>query len=147
MLVSLKNLWLSRTNMRLIVYFVPIVVGMAWVLGATLVLIHPPSWIKILWATIPISVYSSVGNFAPFFEVGIGAYLDGRKRIYWLIPLLLLTFMFNMLICTKALIDLCVSKVTRKKRHAWAKTLHNGRGKCYLDDAKETSPAIFHFFS
>jgi len=26
-----------------------------------------------------------VGNFAPFFEVGIGAYLDGRKRIYWLV--------------------------------------------------------------
>jgi len=35
-----------------------------------------------------------------------------------------------MLICTKALMDLCVSKVTGKKRHAWAKTLHNGALPC-----------------
>ena len=128
------------------VYFVPILVGLAWILGATLCLINPSPWIEILWVAISISVYSSVGNFAPFFEVGIGAYLDGRKRIYWLIPLLLLTFIFNMLICTKALMDLCVSKVTRKKRHAWAKTLHNGTGNCYLNNAKKTSPAISHFF-
>jgi hypothetical protein len=41
---------------------------------------------------------------------------------------------------------LCVSKITGRRQHAWAKTLHNGRGNCYLDDAKEMSPAIFHFF-
>jgi hypothetical protein len=84
-----------------------------------------------------ISVYSSVGNFAPFFEVGIGAYLDGRQRIYWLIPLLLLTFMFSMLICTKALIDLIVFKVSGKECHAWAKTLHNGRGNLYLQQQSQ----------
>jgi len=111
------------------VYFVPILVGLAWILGATLCLAHLSPWITWgLWFSVPISVYSSVGNFAPFFEVGIGAYLDGRTRIYWLIPLLFLTFLFNMLICTKALIDLCLSKVTGKKHHPWAKTLHNGKG-------------------
>lgn len=118
------------------VYFVPILVGLAWVLGATLFLIQPTSWIEILWVAIPISVYSSVGNFAPFFEVGIGAYLDGRERIYWLIPLLILTFMFNMLICTKALMDLCISKITGRRQHAWAKTLHNGKGNCYIGNNK-----------
>jgi cellulose synthase/poly-beta-1,6-N-acetylglucosamine synthase-like glycosyltransferase len=114
------------------VYFLPILVGLAWILGATLCLVHPEPWIRILWFSVPISVYSSVGNFAPFFEVGIGAYLDGRERIYWLIPLLLLTFMFNMLICTKAFVDLCVSKITGKKQRSWTKTLHNGRGNCYI---------------
>jgi len=136
-LIKSKNLRLREKVdgfLLLNVYFVPILVGLAWILGATLFLIQPPSWIKILWATIPISVYSSVGNFAPFFEVGIGAYLDGRERVYWLIPLLGLTFVFNMLICTKALIDLCVSKITGKKRYAWAKTLHNSRGNCYIDN-------------
>ena len=148
-LVKSKNLRLREKIdgfLLLNVYFVPILVGLAWILGATLCLINPSPWIEILWVAISISVYSSVGNFAPFFEVGIGAYLDGRKRIYWLIPLLLLTFIFNMLICTKALMDLCVSKVTRKKRHAWAKTLHNGTGNCYLNNAKKMSPAISHFF-
>jgi len=114
------------------VYFVPILVGLAWILGATLYLVHSSPWITSLWVSIPIFVYSSVGNFAPFFEVGIGAYLDGRERIYWLIPLLFLTFLFNMLICTKALIDLCLSKITGKKQHSWAKTLHNGRGNSYI---------------
>jgi len=143
---AFRHLWplLKSKNLRLRekidgflllnVYFVPILVGLAWILGATLFLIYPPSWIKILWVFVPLSIYSSVGNFAPFFEVGIGAYLDGRERIYWLIPLLALTFVFNMLICTKALMDLCVSKITGKKRHGWTKTLHNGRGNCYISN-------------
>ena len=114
------------------IYFVPIFAGLAWILGAVLFLFQPPLWIKVLWAAMPIAFYSSVGNFAPFFEVGIGAYLDGRNRAYWLIPLLFLTFMFNMLICTKALLDLCFSKITGKKRHAWSKTVHNGNGNNYI---------------
>ena len=85
---------------------------------------------QVLWMAVPVSFYSSVGNFAPFFEVGIGAYLDGRDRICWLIPLLFLTFMLNVLICTKAFIDLCTSKITRKKGHTWQKTVHNGNKSC-----------------
>ena len=134
-LIRSKNLRLREKIDGLLllnVYFVPILVGLAWIVGGTLCLIYPPTWIKILWVAIPLSVYSSVGNFAPFFEVGIGAYLDGRKRICWLIPLLLLTFIFNMFICTKALIDLCFSKIRGQKRHTWSKTLHNGRGNCYI---------------
>jgi len=141
---AFKHLWplVKSRNLRLRekidgffllnVYFVPILVGLAWVLGAILFLIHPFPGIRVLWVSVPISVYSAVGNFAPFFEVGIGAYLDGRVRIYWLIPLLFLTFMFNMLICTKALIDLCVSKISGKRQHSWTKTLHNGRGNSYI---------------
>ena len=114
------------------IYFVPIFAVLAWFLGASLFMIQPLEWMNILWMVVPISFYSSVGNFAPFFEVGIGAYLDGRKRICWLIPLLLLTFMFNVLICTKALIDLCISKITGKKHHKWTKTVHNGNGNHYI---------------
>ena len=114
------------------IYFVPIFAVLAWFLGASLFLIQPLEWMNLLWMVVPISFYSSVGNFAPFFEVGIGAYLDGRKRICWLIPLLLLTFMFNVLICTKALIDLCISKITGKKHHTWTKTVHNGNGNHYI---------------
>jgi hypothetical protein len=78
-------------------------------------------------------VYSSVGNFALFFEVGVGAYLDGRTRVSWLMPLLLMSFVVSVLICIKALLDVCFSKVVdrRGKNHMWVKTLHNGgAGKC-----------------
>ncbi len=138
-LIKSKNLRLREKIdgfLILNIYFVPIVVALAWILGATLFIIQPNQLIKNLWMTISISVYSSVGNFAPFFEVGMGAYLDGRERMCWLIPLLLLTFLFNMLICTKALIDLCISKINGKRQLAWAKTLHNGRGNCYIGNNK-----------
>ena len=115
------------------VYFVPILAALAWILGAVLFLFQPLAWTSFLWMVVPISFYSSVGNFAPFFEVGIGVYLDGRNRICWLIPLLLLTFMLNVVICTKALIDLCLSKITGKKRHKWSKTVHNGRGNQHIN--------------
>jgi hypothetical protein len=40
-----------------------------------------------LWIIVPFFLYSSVGNFAPFFEIGVGLYLDGRGRTQWLLPL------------------------------------------------------------
>jgi hypothetical protein len=69
-----------------------------------------------------------LGNFGPFFEAGIGASLDGRNRMYWLISLLILTYLLNMLICTKALINLLGSRVTGRKHLAWLKTGHTGGG-------------------
>lgn len=79
----------------------------------------------------PIALYSFVGNFAPFFEVGIGAYLDGRKRVQWLAPLLIFAFLYNVLICTKAFIDVLIG-IIRGKQGDWAKTEHLGKGKSYI---------------
>ncbi len=108
------------------VYFLPILTGLAWLLGAVSYFIEP-TWVTTFsWAFIPIFVYSAVGNFAPSFEVGIGAYLDRRVKIFWLIPLLLLTFVYNVPICAKALADLCVSKLIGKKQHVWIRTPHKG---------------------
>ncbi len=144
---AFKHLWplIKSRNLRLRekidgllllnIYFVPILVGLAWILGAALCFVQPPQWTTFFWASLAISVYSAAGNFAPFFEVAIGAYLDRRVRVYWLMPLLLLFFLYNMLICSKALLDLCVSKVVRSKRLTWEKTFHNGRGNLYLPTA------------
>ncbi|WGM89324.1 MAG: glycosyltransferase family 2 protein [Candidatus Bathyarchaeota archaeon] len=108
------------------IYFLPLLSVLAWILGALLFFFYPLEHLKLLWMVVPLSFYSSVGNFAPFFEVGIGAYLDGRDRICWLIPLLFITFMFNVLICTKSFIDICIGKLSGKKSHAWKKTVHKG---------------------
>jgi len=134
-LIRSRNLRLSEKIdgfFLLNVYFVPILVGLAWILGAALCLFQPPQRMPFFWVPISISVYSAVGNFAPFFEVAIGAYLDRRRRIYWLMPLLLLSFLYNMLICSKALLDLCVSRVVGNKRLTWRKTLHSGTGDNYV---------------
>jgi cellulose synthase/poly-beta-1,6-N-acetylglucosamine synthase-like glycosyltransferase len=98
------------------VYFMPVLTLFAVLFGVLLILFNPTPAAYLLWFFIPVSVYSAVGNFAPFFEVGIGAYLDERKRLQWLIPLLSFLYLLNTAICTKALFDLCVAKIRRKRQ-------------------------------
>jgi cellulose synthase/poly-beta-1,6-N-acetylglucosamine synthase-like glycosyltransferase len=115
------------------VYFLPIIVLLAWIVGVALYFAGSSVWFSSLWALVPLSLYSAVGNFAPFFEIGIGAYLDERTRIYWLIPLLFVTFFINIAICTKVFLELCASKVSGKRQFEWKKTTHNGYGNHYID--------------
>jgi hypothetical protein len=112
------------------IYFMPILTFLSLALGIPLIL-YGSSIAGMLWFTVPICLYSFVGNFAPFFEVGIGAYLDGRKRVQWLAPLLIFAFLYNVLICTKAFIDVLIGFI-RNKQGAWAKTEHLGKGKSYI---------------
>ena len=72
-------------------YFMPIFILCSVIVGSLLIIQGSPI-AGALWFAIPVSLYSFVGNYAPFFEIGIGAYLDGRKRIQWLMPLLIFLF-------------------------------------------------------
>jgi len=114
------------------VYFVPLLVLVAWILGGLLFFFSGDMGFGFPLAVLTISVYSAVGNFAPFFEVGIGVYLDKRTRAYWLIPLFLFVFLYNLLICTKAFMDLVLTKMLRKGRAVWCKTRHSGNGNHYI---------------
>jgi len=114
------------------VYFMPVLVLFSCIIGVPLFFFKSSQWLNTLWISVPISLYSFVGNFAPFFEVGIGAYLDGRTRAQWLIPLLIFTFLYNIPICTKALTDLLLSKIFRRNSNFWAKTVHMGNGNSYI---------------
>lgn len=114
------------------VYFMPVIVLVSFIIGVPLIFFVSSKLVGALWFSMPISLYSFVGNFAPFFEVGIGAYLDGRTRIQWLIPLLIFTFCYNIPICTKAFLDLLVSKILRKDHNIWVKTSHLGNGNSYI---------------
>jgi len=111
------------------VYFVPICVGLSWVLGAFIFFFAPVGWFDWFWGVLPVFAYSSVGNFALFFELGVGVYLDRRARLGWLMPLLLLSFVVNVVVCVWALLNLCFSRAVRDGRdHVWVKTFHNGGG-------------------
>jgi len=114
------------------VYFMPVLVLFSCIIGIPLFFFKSSQWVNILWISIPISLYSSVGNFAPFYEVGIGTYLDGRTRAQWLIPLLIFTFLYNIPICTKALMDLLIAKIFRRNSNCWVKTVHLGNGNSYI---------------
>jgi cellulose synthase/poly-beta-1,6-N-acetylglucosamine synthase-like glycosyltransferase len=109
------------------VYFLPLLAVLSFILGTFIFLYAPLPWLDWTGNVLPIFAYSSVGNFALFFELGVGVYLDGRSRLSWLLPVLILSFMMNVVICCWALLNLCISKVAKKaKNHVWAKTTHNG---------------------
>jgi len=133
-LIKSKNLRLLQKLdgfFLLNIYFVPIIVALTLVFGTLLFVLRSPVWLPTLWSFVPISIYCAVGNFAPFFEIGIGAYLDRRERVYWILPLLGVAFFYNVFICSTAFFSLCLSKLMGKK-HNWMKTLHNGCGNCYI---------------
>jgi len=116
------------------VYFMPLLVLLSFIIGIPLIFFESSKLVGALWFSVPISLYSFVGNFAPFFEVGIGAYLDGRTRTQWLIPLLIFTFFYNIPICAKAFLDLLVSIIKRKNHSTWVKTPHLGNGNRYIEN-------------
>ncbi len=116
------------------IYFMPIIVSISFVLGLVLissgisVFSSTPALAAVFWVILAISAYSFIGNFAPFFEVGVGLYLDKRKRAHWLIPLSILTFVYNLPICTIAFLDVVREKLFKKQVSPWAKTNHSGIG-------------------
>jgi len=114
------------------VYFMPILTLASFFVGMSLILFGSTQFVNACWFFMPVSFYSLVGNFAPFFEIGIGAYLDGRTRIHWLIPLILFAYSYNILICSKALLDLFAAKILGKRQINWSKTRHLGNGNRYI---------------
>jgi cellulose synthase/poly-beta-1,6-N-acetylglucosamine synthase-like glycosyltransferase len=125
-----KNLSLKEkvdALMLLNVYFMPIVALLSMFTGVLLIFLGFTLF-SYLWLFIPICLYSFVGNFAPFFEIGVGLYLDDRERTQWLIPLLIFTLFYNIPICFKAFFSLVASKILRKNAHTWVKTPHSGNG-------------------
>jgi len=60
--------------------------------------------------------------------------LDGRKRIQWLAPMLIFSFLYNMLICGKAFLDLLSDKLTGSTKSDWEKTEHLGNGNRYIEN-------------
>ena len=110
----------------LFIYFMPLLTVASFFIG-TLLVITGSAIAGLIWFVVPISLYSFVGNYAPFFEIGVGAYLDGRRRIQWLMPFLIFSFFYNILICTKAFFDLIIGKLVGGESD-WEKTDHFGKG-------------------
>jgi cellulose synthase/poly-beta-1,6-N-acetylglucosamine synthase-like glycosyltransferase len=115
------------------VYFMPIVAFLSFLTGLLLIFFGSPL-VNLLWLFVPICLYNFVGNFAPFFEIGVGLYLDGRERTQLLIPFLIFTLFYNMPICFKAFFNVTTAKIFRRNVSVWVKTPHLGNGNCYIQN-------------
>ncbi len=114
------------------IYFMPLLTVLSFFAGGFLIL-NGSQIAGLLWFAVPVMLYSFVGNFAPFFEVSVGAYLDDRKRVQWLTPFMIFSFFYNTLICTKAFLDLLIDKIRFNKQPDWEKTTHLGKGARYCE--------------
>ncbi len=133
----LRTRYLSRIQkldmiLFLWVYFAPILVLLGWILGMAAFALGASPLLPLYIGTLTVFTYSAVGNFAPFYEVGLGVYLDRRKSFIWILPGLVIGFILNVFICTLALLSLLFR---RNGYHKWAHTVHNGNGHTKADKA------------
>ena len=127
-LMKSKNLTLREKLdgfLRLNIYFVPVLVGLGWLLAGLSFILGYGLWTGRA-ALIVTLIYLFAGNVAPLSEVIVGAILEKRFRLCRYVPLLLIAFILNVFICTKSLIDLLIAKICEKPPPRWNKTVHKG---------------------
>ena len=71
--------------------------------------------------------YNAFGNFAPFYQVGTAALLDGTTYRVRLLPMLMFYFLLNIWVMSVGLFDALVDTVFRREPH-WQKTLRSEHG-------------------
>jgi 1,2-diacylglycerol 3-beta-glucosyltransferase len=105
-------------------YFVPVLVGLGWLLACLSLILGYGLWAGMA-ALIATLIYLFAGNVAPLSEIIVGTVLENRFRLCFYVPVLLVAFILNMFICTKSLFDLLLSKFCGKPLK-WIKTVHKG---------------------
>jgi cellulose synthase/poly-beta-1,6-N-acetylglucosamine synthase-like glycosyltransferase len=107
------------------IYFVPVLIGLGWLIaGLSFILGYSLGTGS---ATLILTlVYFVSGNIAPLSEVIVGVILERRWHLCKYIPLLLVAFILNVFICTKAFVEILFWRLRRKQHMKWYKTVHRG---------------------
>lgn len=105
----------------LFVYAVPFFLALAHIDSFILFFLGEMDLFAGWWVLLFIGVYTSFGNFAPFYEIGTGLMLDGVKGETFLLPLLMFNFYFYMWHISLGFLDAVADVITRRKVK-WAKT-------------------------
>lgn len=106
----------------LFVYAVPFVLGLAQIDCLLLFFMGEMNIFAGWGALLFLGVYNTWGNFAPFFEIGAGGFLDGMDDELFALPRLCFSFYFYMWYISLGFIDAVVDRVT-KRNVKWAKTV------------------------
>jgi len=107
------------------IYFVPVLIGFGWLItGLGFILGYSLGTERA--ALILTLVYFVSGNTAPLSEVIVGVILERRLHLCKYIPMLLVAFVLNVFICTKAFVEILFWRLRGKQRMKWDKTVHKG---------------------
>ena len=106
----------------LFVYAVPFVLGLAQIDCLLLFFLGEinifAGWVVIIL----LGMYNTWGNFAPFFEIGIAAFIDGIEDEILALPQLCFSFFFYMWYISLGFIDAIIDRFTHRNVK-WAKTV------------------------
>ncbi len=129
----LLNKWQKIDGvLTLTIYAVPPLIFIGWITGILLYLAGAPWWWSLIPAAMFTIAYSTTGNFAVFMEINTGLFVDRRRKAYLLTPLLIVNFLFNVWVVTKAFIFATYTYIKRKNVE-WEKTVKRGNGKNYYN--------------
>lgn len=105
----------------MLVYFVPFLLALGHIDCITLFFLGKMDIIITWWAVLFVGAYNTWGNFAPFYEIGSAAFIDGITNELLALPLLCFSFYFYMWHISLGVCDAIVDLITRRKV-SWVKT-------------------------
>ena len=108
-------------TLLLLVYVVPLILGLAQIDCLILFFMGKMEIFAGWWAILFMGIYNTWGNFAPFYEIGSGAFLDGMEKEILALPQLCFSFYFYMWYISLGFFDAVIDIITRRNVK-WAKT-------------------------
>ncbi len=119
-----KNLSIMQKidgTLLLFIYMVPFLMLLGYLDSLVLFFLGDINILSYFIILLSIMAYNTFGNFAPFFQIGVAAFLDGFTRRLLLLPLFYFVFLFNMWYTSLGFIDALVDFLTKRKAE-WHKT-------------------------
>lgn len=115
------NFWEKFDGILLLsVYFMPLVTLIGWIVAVTLFYLGRNTYDFLPLILLAVAAYSSIGNFAAFFEIGAASYMDRSQNRLRLLPLNFFNFLISMLTVSKATVTPWFKR--RGSRTEWEKT-------------------------
>jgi cellulose synthase/poly-beta-1,6-N-acetylglucosamine synthase-like glycosyltransferase len=108
--------------MLLFVFVLPPVLMLGWLLAIGLYFFNGGTLLTQLVSAFALMAYSTLGNFAAFFEIAVAVLLDGKRNRLRLLPLSLLGFVVSMVAISSSVWDLMLDRLFRREL-IWEKTI------------------------
>jgi len=107
--------------MLLGIYVVPVLILLGIPVALALFFVGAMQIVEAMILIPLVAGYSSFGNFAPFFQIGSAAYLDGSKERVKLLLMFFFSFLYNIIFITGGFIA-AVFDIILRREPEWQKT-------------------------
>jgi cellulose synthase/poly-beta-1,6-N-acetylglucosamine synthase-like glycosyltransferase len=108
-------------SLLLCIYAVPLIILTGLLVSLTLFFLGEMQIVENIFIFLFVAAYNSFGNFAPFFQIGIAALLDGTAERIKLLPMILFSFIFNIFYISKGVLEAIIDQITERETK-WKKT-------------------------